>query len=144
MARIFTRGGLKPGEQAESFALQDRELESMVGLFIRAGISMDIIDKLLAKSDELLSADDCRAFSKRIRTVLSLRMVVWSEEVPEVPAGDAPRSITPKLVSKQISKEMRAKCTQLVDFLAESSVGIGCTMHSGTYDPRVERTASKK
>ena len=138
MARIFTRG---TADGTEVFALQDKELESMTGLFVRAGIGADIIQRLVSKSDTMLSEDECRAFSKRIKMLLSLRMVIWNEEIP-TPTGPG-RSLTPKLVSKTIDKNMRARCTQLVDFLASAGEGAGSTMHTGSYDPRVERTATK-
>jgi len=146
MARIFTREGQTGG--TETFALHDKEIASMIGLFIRAGVPAHIIDKLVTKNDESLLPDECRTFSNKIKLILSVRMVQWAEEVqvPDAPKPDQPdhpRTYTPKLISKTITKDMRIKCADLAEFLSGTPSRLGCTMYTGTYSGQTAQVTSR-
>jgi hypothetical protein len=116
------------GNSAREHRVSKDDLENMSSLFRRAGVDQAIIERLGSDSEEVMSKEECRSFSSRIKIVLSLRIVIMAEEVT-IP-GTNLRSVTPKLVSKTIDRPTRARCNSLADFLAVAAKGNGCFLRS--------------
>lgn len=139
MARIFVNHALEQG----MFILQEAELGPMSGLFVRAGVPMTTIEKVMSENDSTLSYVECQTLSRKIKLILSIRLVVWSEETI-VPAGSDPkRSLTPKLVSKTIDKSMRIRCNAFAEFLGKIPADAQCYVVSGHVADAIESIQEK-
>lgn len=139
MSRVFLRAHADRG--TAELNLSDEEIKSMLGLFSRAGVDAGMIEKISSQQDEVLTEMECRSFSHRIKLILSLRMVLWNEEVPQ--QVGPPRSVTPKLVSRTIDRPMREKCLQLAEYLSAASMTHGCFIRTEESRPVQERLKNR-
>jgi hypothetical protein len=123
MYRILS---LRNRGSTDKFVVYSSERETLRGLFERAGVSQDIILKVISsEEDSDISPLECFSLAKRIRMTLSLRRVLWVQETPTGPglakAGSGTRTRT-------LDKPLRDRLSSMAAFLEKAARDNGCTV----------------
>ena len=127
MARIFTRSKSDTKAGVDSLAIQEKDLGGMIQFFCKSRIEASLLRKIYSDDNSSLSDEECSKFSRKIKLILSLRIITFNQGETE---EQITKSNVPKFVISTLDKPSKEICEKLMNFLSEASTGIGCMIHS--------------